>query len=138
MTSEEKEVGYLTPGDVAALLQVSIKSVYRWAGHDPAMPTLRIGGCIRFPRERFLAWLKGSEQGRGRARQSLAHAYRVGMEYPAAMTWKEEINRYRAQVIVHHLAVTRSNVNACARALGMTSSNLRKSMRHLRIGRYLA
>ena len=61
---------YFTPGDVAELLQVSVKSVYRWAGKDPAMPVLRIGGLVRFPRERFLAWLRSSEQGAGRARQS--------------------------------------------------------------------
>ena len=54
---------YLTPGDVADLLQVSVKTVYRWAKDDPLMPVLRIGGCVRFPRERLLTWLRASEHG---------------------------------------------------------------------------
>lgn len=45
----------------------SRKSVYRLA-EDPTCPVLRIGGTLRFPRERFLAWLREHEQGRGRSR----------------------------------------------------------------------
>jgi excisionase family DNA binding protein len=58
---------YLTAADVADGLRVSEKSVYRWAASDPTMPALRIGGVVRFPRERLERWLRDREQGRGRA-----------------------------------------------------------------------
>lgn len=61
---------YLTPEQVAALLQVSPKTVYRWAAQDATMPTLRVGGVVRFPRERVLRWLRDREQGPGRPRRS--------------------------------------------------------------------
>src|SRR5687767_3223570 len=60
---------YLTPADVASMLQVSAKSVYRWAEADPSMPVLRIAGTMRFPRERLERWLRDREQGRARARR---------------------------------------------------------------------
>jgi len=59
---------YLTPADLAHELQVSDKTVYRWAASDPTMPVLRIGGVVRFPRERVLRWLRDREQGIGRQR----------------------------------------------------------------------
>jgi excisionase family DNA binding protein len=55
---------YLTAADVADLLKVSAKSVFRWAQQDPSMPCLRIGGTVRFPRERLMRWLRDREQGR--------------------------------------------------------------------------
>ena len=55
---------YLTAADVAEMLQVSEKSVYRWAIADPSMPALRIGGTVRFHRERLTRWLREREQGR--------------------------------------------------------------------------
>jgi excisionase family DNA binding protein len=64
------ELVYYTPLEVAALLQVSTKSVYRWSTSDPTMPVLRIGGIVRFPRLRFEAWLRTREQGTGRARRT--------------------------------------------------------------------
>jgi excisionase family DNA binding protein len=60
---------YLTVQEVAECLKVSPKSVFRWAKKDPSMPALRIGGCVRFPRERLLRWLKAREQGNGRSKQ---------------------------------------------------------------------
>jgi excisionase family DNA binding protein len=60
---------YLTAGQVAALLQVSIKSVFRWAQQDPTMPALRLGGVVRFPKARLLLWLENHEQGRQRRRR---------------------------------------------------------------------
>ncbi len=60
---------YLTGDQVAALLQVSVKSVQRWASTDPSMPVLRIGRTVRFPRERLFRWLKTREQGSGRSKQ---------------------------------------------------------------------
>src|SRR2546430_14768312 len=38
---------YLTAGQIAELLQVSEKSVYRWAAGDPTFPMLKIGGARR-------------------------------------------------------------------------------------------
>jgi predicted DNA-binding transcriptional regulator AlpA len=56
---------YLTPFQVAEILQISVKSVYRYAKDDPTFPTLRIDGVVRFPRERLERWLHEREQGRG-------------------------------------------------------------------------
>lgn len=61
---------YLTAEDVARLLQVSEKSVFRWASEDATMPALRIGRTLRFPRERLERWLASREQGLGRAHRS--------------------------------------------------------------------
>jgi excisionase family DNA binding protein len=55
---------------VARWLQVSEKPVYRWATHDPSMPALRIGGVIRFPRERLERWVRSREQATDGARRS--------------------------------------------------------------------
>jgi hypothetical protein len=48
---------YLTLVQVAALLQVSPKSVSRWAKKDPSFPCLKI------------RWLQSREQGRGKSKQ---------------------------------------------------------------------
>ena len=58
------EADYLTPGQVADMLQVSEKTVYRWAKGDPTFPMLKLGGTVRFPRERLFRWLRDREQGR--------------------------------------------------------------------------
>ena len=57
---------YLTVAQVAALLQVSERTVYRWASEDPTLPVLRVGGTLRFPRARLLRWLEDHEQGHRR------------------------------------------------------------------------
>ena len=60
---------YLTPVEVAELLRVkNVKSIYRWTKADPTMPVLKIGGTVRFPRERLARWLRDREQGRPRPR----------------------------------------------------------------------
>jgi len=69
-TSDENKPDYMTAVEVARLLQVSAKSIYRWAAQDATMPVLRIGGVVRFPRERLLRWLRNHEQGFGRAHRS--------------------------------------------------------------------
>ncbi len=72
MTTAPIEPGrYLTAHQVAVLLQVSEKSVYRWAQADPTMPVLRLGGVVRFPKERLLHWLRDREQGSPRMRKLL-------------------------------------------------------------------
>ncbi|MDO8475056.1 MAG: helix-turn-helix domain-containing protein [Candidatus Rokubacteria bacterium] len=60
---------YLRADQVAELLQVSEKSVYRWMKADPTMPALKIGGTVRFPRERLERWLREREQGTPRLRR---------------------------------------------------------------------
>jgi excisionase family DNA binding protein len=55
------EPAYLTPGEVARLLQVSEKTVLRWSLEDATMPVLRRGGVVRFHRERLEAWLARQE-----------------------------------------------------------------------------
>jgi excisionase family DNA binding protein len=55
---------YLTAGDVATMLQVDLTTVYRWASSDATMPALRVGGVVRFNRDRLIAWLEQREQGR--------------------------------------------------------------------------
>lgn len=60
---------YLTGEQVAALLQVSAKSVYRWAAADPSMPVLKLQGVVRFPRERLMRWLRDQEQGPARSQR---------------------------------------------------------------------
>ena len=65
---------FLTAQQVADLLQVSEKSVLRWAAADATMPALRIGRTLRFDRERLLVWLRTKSQGIGRRRaQKRAH-----------------------------------------------------------------
>jgi len=65
------EPTYLTVAEVAALLRLSPKSVYRLAAQDPTMPLLKIGGSVRWPRERLLRWLQDHEQGRPRTRKQV-------------------------------------------------------------------
>ena len=71
------EPEYLTPADVSMLLQVSLKSVYRWVSQEPSMPAIWLGrpggprkhgGTLRFPRQRLLFWLRSKEQGQPRPR----------------------------------------------------------------------
>lgn len=61
---------YLTPKQVCALLQLSEKSIYRLCKKDATMPALRIGGVLRFHRERLERWLRDREQGVARQRPS--------------------------------------------------------------------
>lgn len=61
---------YIPAEQLAEMIQVSHKTIYRWAAEDATMPTLRIGGVVRFPRDRVLRWLQAREQGFGRARSA--------------------------------------------------------------------
>jgi excisionase family DNA binding protein len=53
---------YLTASQVAALVGCDAATVYRWASTHLDMPVLRIGGIVRFHRERLLDWLAAHEQ----------------------------------------------------------------------------
>jgi hypothetical protein len=70
---------YGPPAWAARVLDIKISAVYRLA-EDPSCPVLRLGpgrpdkrgrvrGTLRFPKSRFLAWLKAREQGPGRPRR---------------------------------------------------------------------
>lgn len=59
----QESLAYLTPAEVADLLRVSVKTVYRLAAQEPTMPMLKLGGSVRFPRERLLRWLDQRTQG---------------------------------------------------------------------------
>jgi excisionase family DNA binding protein len=61
---------YLTADQVGDLLQLSAKSVYRLAKDNPTMPVLKLGGTVRFHRERLERWLRDREQGSPRPRRS--------------------------------------------------------------------
>jgi excisionase family DNA binding protein len=66
------EPTYLTPQQVASLLQISLRSVYRVVEQNADLPVLKIGTAMRFPRARFLEWLKSREQGRAEPKRRLA------------------------------------------------------------------
>ena len=53
---------YITAAEVAALVGVDSATVYRWASSYLDMPVLRIGGVVRFHRDRLLTWLQAHEQ----------------------------------------------------------------------------
>ena len=50
--------------DIAKLVNVSPKSIYRLAKTDPTFPMVKVGGAVRFPRERVLKWLARRTQGK--------------------------------------------------------------------------
>ena len=52
------ESSYLTPAQVADLLQVSAKTVSRWSLMYPSMPATRIGRVVRYERRALLEWLQ--------------------------------------------------------------------------------
>ena len=62
---------YLTADEVAEMLQLSAKSIYRLAKADPTMPMLKLGGSVRFHRERLERWLRDREQGRPQMRRQV-------------------------------------------------------------------
>jgi excisionase family DNA binding protein len=68
LTPELTQAAYLTAVQVGKMLQLSAKSIYRLANDDPTMPMLKIGGTVRFPKERLERWLRDREQGRPHTR----------------------------------------------------------------------
>jgi excisionase family DNA binding protein len=60
---------YLTAEQVGELLQVSPRTVQRWALEDISMPVLRLGRTVRFPRIELERWIERSTQ---RSRKSRA------------------------------------------------------------------
>ena len=60
---------YLTAEQVGELLQISPRTVQRWALEDASMPVLRLGRTVRFPRVELDRWIERSTQ---RSRKSRA------------------------------------------------------------------
>ena len=48
---------YLTPENVADMLQVDQRTILRWAAEDARMPTIRIGRVIRWEQDALFRWL---------------------------------------------------------------------------------
>ena len=59
---------YISACVLAGMLSTSDATIYRMAKADVTMPKLVLGGVVRFPRDRVLAWLRSREQGIGRAK----------------------------------------------------------------------
>ena len=74
LPGDKRLAPYLTAEQVAELLQLGAKSIYRLAKSDPTMPMLKLGGTVRFPRERLERWLRDREQGPRMSRQVLSVA----------------------------------------------------------------
>ncbi len=75
---------WLTPGEVAAMLQLSDKTIYRLAKADPTLPVVRIGkgknATVRFHRARLERWLLDRLQGAARSRRLTAAREPAGRE----------------------------------------------------------
>ena len=57
-------MAYLTPEQVAEMLQISPKSVYRIASQDASFPATRIGRMVRVEAEALNRWLMRRTAGR--------------------------------------------------------------------------
>jgi excisionase family DNA binding protein len=68
---------YFTAEQLGEMLQVDTSTVYRWAQRDPTMPAARIGGTVRFHRERVLHWLRDREQGSARPVRAMRRSMRA-------------------------------------------------------------
>ena len=56
---------YVTPRQVADMLQVDERTVLRWAAQDASMPVSRFGGrVIRFERTALVRWLERKQSRR--------------------------------------------------------------------------
>jgi len=53
---------YFTPAQVAELLQVSDKTIYRMASMDSSMPATRFGKAVRFRADLLARWLDARTQ----------------------------------------------------------------------------
>jgi len=60
----EKEPDYLIAAEVARVVRLSEKSIYRLMKNDATFPHVRVGGSVRFPRARLLRWLARRTQGK--------------------------------------------------------------------------
>jgi len=63
---------YLTSTQVGELLQVSARTIERWALEDPTMPRLKVGRTLRFPWADLQRWLERRTQGSRKVRTTAA------------------------------------------------------------------
>lgn len=61
---------YLTVVEVAELLRVSVKTIYRLAATDASMPATRVGSSVRFRADHLDRWLAARTQ---RSRRQIGH-----------------------------------------------------------------
>src|SRR5262249_24949821 len=73
VTAADASPAYLSPQQVADMVQVSAKTITRWSLEDASMPVFRRGRVVRFPKEPVLAWLKRQES---RHSRRIAHDQR--------------------------------------------------------------
>jgi excisionase family DNA binding protein len=60
----KEEPDYFVARELADMLRLSEKSIYRIVREDPTFPYVRVGrGAMRFPRERVRRWLAKRTQG---------------------------------------------------------------------------
>lgn len=59
--ADEQAEEYLTPEQLAELLQVSEKTLRRWRNEGTGPPFVRIGRIIRYRKRAALAWLRDQE-----------------------------------------------------------------------------
>jgi predicted DNA-binding transcriptional regulator AlpA len=52
-----------TAEETGRVIKLSGKSVYRLADKDASFPRVKIGGTLRFPREKVLRWIEQRTQG---------------------------------------------------------------------------
>ncbi len=52
----------MTPDDVAEVLGVPVKTLYRWRHHNTGPPAIRVGRHLRYRRSRLEQYLEGLEE----------------------------------------------------------------------------
>lgn len=65
--AEAPQPTYLVAEEVAVLLRVTVKALYRLVDSEPTFPVLRLGrgprARLRFPQQRLETWLRQRERG---------------------------------------------------------------------------
>ena len=67
---DHRSFEYFTSRQLGDLIQVSSRTVERWALEDATMPALRVGRTLRFPRADLLRWLERRTQGSRKAKSA--------------------------------------------------------------------
>ena len=67
--SEMKESSNMTAKEVADYLGVKTKTIRNWTS-EKKIPFVKLGGSVRYPRERIDNWLKSKEKSSSKRRAS--------------------------------------------------------------------
>jgi predicted DNA-binding transcriptional regulator AlpA len=62
--SEPGGISYDKAEEIGKIVKLSAKTIYRIAASDPSFPCTKIGGSLRFPRDKVLRWLAQRTQGK--------------------------------------------------------------------------